>query len=316
MNSVAIVGLGNIGFRHLQAIAQLPDLENIYVIDPDSKINNKLNDINAAAKIHKFESLSEFINSKPALNLLISAVPTDIQFEIMPQILTMQSEVFLFEKPFAQSKSKYDAILALLNKNHSQTYINYQRNMWAGYRRIRDELSLNKDQKIHLEVYGNNWGLGCNAIHFIEAFRMITDAQSISAISAQMEVSRIEHKRGKQYEEFIGTISFRSELGHSLQVTSGNFSDASGNVFLTVFQEGLPRFFVDDEAGEITDLLTNEKTKHLQSFVSRTTFEFAKAIQVGQQANMLPTVDQARISHFAFYDALEMALKRNEFLIT
>ncbi len=311
MNAL-LIGFGNIGFRHFQAMLSNDQILKITIIDQNIETSLKLNSIETEKKITFLKSISEINHTH--FDFVVFALPSDVMMRELNQIKNIHADFALFEKPFAQSKKNYQELTDQIQKCFKYNHINCQRNAWQGYHFIRDIVQIS-DASVHVEVSGNQWGLGCNAVHFIEIFKLITNSTDLEVISSVIEKTNLTNKRGVQYEDFNGTIGIKNEKGNTLQITSGNVSDQIGNVFLTVYLNQMPKYLIDDEAGIVFDFEKKIFHEFPKAYVSSTTAALIDAVKEHKKI-FHPSVLEAKSSHFALFTALENALERTEFNIT
>jgi len=220
------------------------------------------------------------------------------------------------------SRAKFESLSDRLSKagKLDRTFVNCSRNSWPGYGKIREFIRENRKRTgFHLEVTGNLWGLGCNTVHFLDLFRFFTDAKEIRSVGAQLSTSPQGNKRGSHFEEFIGTASFKNDLGDSIQITSSGSQAGPSGIFLTLKERtgDEPRFYVSEDAGWAVDLPALSKFSLEAIYVSKSTKLLVDGIfSDPQNLFNFPTFKTAALAHHAFYIALEAATGKTEFGIT
>ena len=320
MNRVAIIGCGNIGYRHLSAAASLPAIDEIYVVEPnDHRRLQCLRDNpppSAGARLIGLKSVRDLVDLQTDLQLVISAVTSDVQTQLAPQIAGLMSSALLLEKPVAQGTRALAGLVAVLSGK--RVFVNCARGLWSGYSEARQLLS---ETQVHLEASGNLLGLGCNAVHFLELFRYLTSTSHVFASNAQFQLSPLGNKRGIDYEEFIGTASFRTERGDTLQLTSGFVSERPSTVSLIAKESATGKILlvVDEGTGSLWlpqgELLARRSLGMLH--VSQSTGLFLDALlNDAPLVAALPTLEAVRSSHEALYNCLTTATGREHFRIT
>jgi predicted dehydrogenase len=121
MYNIAIIGLGNIGARHLQSLAGIKKKLNIFVItrshDALLKINKKYFSKNQAGLIH----CSSVEKIKENLDLAIIATNSDIRYNITERLIRkVKIKAIIFEKVLFQTIKEYHDIIPLLKKKRSR----------------------------------------------------------------------------------------------------------------------------------------------------------------------------------------------------
>lgn len=200
---VLIVGLGNIGFRHLQAITNTKLNINLILVeisDNNIKIcNDYLNEIG-------FDSFKFYknINDIEIDNLDISIIATcsGIRLKLIENLfqnkkiqtiknLILEKIIFTNSNDF---KKLEDIIEGKLNKNNIYCSSNWFNIFYL------DELSSKYDlTNSKVNICGKNWGLACNSIHAIICFLNIFDEFKF----CPEDITIIDSKRDN-YKELLG----------------------------------------------------------------------------------------------------------------
>lgn len=321
MSRVAIIGCGNIGYRHLQALASVDSITELWIVEPNDARRAECVDGSlrpkTAATVQGVSSIDALPSAEP-FALVVSAVTADVQPRLAPRLAKLPAKTLLLEKPIGQSIADLDAISGALGGR--TTYVNCVRGLWSGYQRLRERLRSAR-VPVRIEVSGNAWGFGCNAVHFIELFAFLTSCKELRSVSAGLEPSPTGNKRGASFEEWVGTASFTNELGDSLQVTSGHADTTVTPSVITVrkLQGGALIACVN----EPTDLLvtTNDDGSVTGGplgllHVSTSTATFHSWLQGGGGGDLVPTLADSRRSHEALFGCLARATGKSTFRIT
>lgn len=217
--NVAIIGAGQLGSRHLQALKGSASPMNLYVID-----NNE--DSLKVAK-ERYDSSPISVNKVIKYDLLIENLPKDLDFVIVasgskPRASIVKSllersvvrnlvlEKFLFPK-----LADYDEIGRLLHHNNVNCWVNCPRRMYGMYQSIKNRIDI--DQPSSMYVYGNDWGLCCNAIHMIDIFMYLVGEERYYVETCNLKEEVVESKRSG-YIEFYGIIRIRTPKGNTLEM--------------------------------------------------------------------------------------------------
>lgn len=217
---IVIVGAGNIGFRHLQSLVSHPQAKGYHfaVVDPFQESLKRAENLcqEQQAQVSLYSDL-EHLNSEAQPELLVSAVRASEQQQVLTQSIGLTPKKLLIEKPFMQSLKDYKFFEKLACHSKIKSYVNLSRRMWAGYRTIKENL-LKERAPINIRVAGMGWGLGCNAIHFLDLFSWVTGANEIILLESKLSPSCMPNKRGKNFEEFVGVFLCKNSKGDQLQV--------------------------------------------------------------------------------------------------
>ena len=140
MSHVLVIGCGNIGARHLQAVCGVVGVETVTVVDRDP---SRLDELEGSGKVpatraelHLHRDLESVLKEGIEIDLAISAVTADQLPGLLPAVCELNPAQILLEKPVAQSRASFDAVCALLADRRA--YVNCIRSSFPGYRSIRD----------------------------------------------------------------------------------------------------------------------------------------------------------------------------------
>jgi len=219
---VIIVGCGNIGSRLLQSVSnvKVDGLTEIIALEP----------FRAAWDIarERFDqenkggyalTLVDNAGDLPArASLIIFAMDARNRLSAMQDVLPRcQTPHILLEKILFTKWDEYQAARALIDQAGAKCWVNTSRNIWSGYQIFKDDLA---GQSItDFTVSGSDWGLGCNAIHFLSAFEFIS-GDPITALSVAPGTAAILESKRAGYQELTGTLVGKSENGAVISVAS------------------------------------------------------------------------------------------------
>lgn len=205
-HNICIIGAGNIGSRHLQALAKITAPLSIQVIDPSpnplaiAKI--RYEEIDNKSK-HQITYLQNLNDIKGPVGIVIIATTSNVRSAIAKQLLNKTTvKYIIFEKILFDKANEYQEIKKLLAKNNVKAWVNCPRRMMPFYNSLLNTL---KGTKIQYMVSGSEWGLACNAIHYIDHMAYLTDCYDFEVDTTSLDQSIIESKR-KGFLELTGTL--------------------------------------------------------------------------------------------------------------
>ena len=171
MKKIAIIGAGQLGSRHLQGIAQSKINIDIEVVEPFEQsrimakdryyeIENRKNINN----IHFYESIKELSTN---LDIVIVATGANVRSKIVIELLKLkQVKYLILEKVLFQTIEEYFIVEKILKETNTLCWVNHTRRMFPFYTKLK-QLFKNSEQ-ISYNYQGGDWGVGCNALHFID----------------------------------------------------------------------------------------------------------------------------------------------------
>lgn len=248
-NSILLIGAGQLGSRHLQALALYETPCEIYVIDPFpislDTAKSRFEEINGFDK-HKIIYISTIQElEKDSFDLAIIATNSKIRSNIIKDLLHKSKvNFFILEKVLFQTVKEYNEINELLKSSNSKAFVNCPGRTYTFYQDLKKSITAN--EQVQMEIIGSNWGLGCNSIHFIDLFNYLTD-ESILDWQNNLDPGFTNSKR-EGYKEFFGNIQGQSINGNRLSITC--FKNTNPVNYSIRISTPNKRFVIDPGIGE------------------------------------------------------------------
>lgn len=220
MQICGIIGAGQIGSRHLQALAAMPTPLKVYVCDPSADSLRQCQQRLEETPGWRTHIQAEFVDAPsrlPAhLDLAIVATNSKHRWDALQRLLD-QSEVkfLLLEKFLFPSPDPYRWAAELLGPQQSTTWVNCNRRVWPVYRELQRELA---GRKIHYRVSGSQWGLACNSIHFIDQLAFFTGQQNYALDDVQLTL--VDQQKRPGFIDFVGSLRGTTSRGDRFEITS------------------------------------------------------------------------------------------------
>lgn len=305
MYQVAIIGAGQLGSRHLQGLKVAASPLSITVVDSSQESLKIAKDrYEAVSAIGEKEILlTEDLNQLPAtLDLAVVATSSKPRASIVRSLLNHSVvKNLILEKVLFTKLEDYDEIESLLKAKDVRCWVNCPRRMFGSYQKIK--MNLSYSEPINMEYIGKEWGLCCNAMHFIDVFMYLTGEDNYTIDTNGIEPEIIESKRNG-YVEMNGTLSLTTLKGNSLKLTS---SKTLQNTPYVDIKNGMNYIALDEIQGELT--IEGKTEKVATPFQSQMTGLVADMIFSTGFCPLTPYEESARY-HRIFIK--EMLLKYND----
>jgi hypothetical protein len=222
MYNIAIIGIGELGSRHLQGAKRAKVAMNLYAVDPNEaslalgkKRYNEIEENEYEKKIVYLNSITEL---PQILDVVIVATNSAVRCAIALELIkTKTIQNFLLEKFLFQSEHEYEIINTALKNNNINCLVNCCRRAFFGYQSIKEELAHGENLNFHAS--GSNWGIGCNAIHYIDLFAYLTNDMDIEYNTSALYPEIYLSKRNG-YIEFAGIITGKTKLNNLITLSS------------------------------------------------------------------------------------------------
>ncbi|MBQ4861995.1 Gfo/Idh/MocA family oxidoreductase [Pseudoalteromonas sp. MMG013] len=298
---ILIVGCGGIGARHLQGVLKSSLPLSIDVVDIDkesltnaSKLAGEVTLGNAQTQVHYKTVLPEGQDYSVA----IVATTSHVRLHVMRELLNSNHVTSLILEKFLFSfKNEYQQAKNLLKQHSVKAYVNCPRRMNPNYQALKKELK--KHSNWQFSVEGNEWGLACNAVHFLDIYRYLTEEQQPLVLEGKgLEPYIFESKRGG-YKEVFGRITSSSK---ELSILCGHSEKMSLQVKLTSEHQEV---LIDELAGTIEFNGDIQEIRPFETvYQSNLSYQFVEQ-SIREEPMTLTPFEESADTHLALLDTLE-----------
>ncbi len=227
MRDIAIIGAGNIGSRHLQALKGVKNQLNIIVIDPSQdslKIaEDRYNTSQIIGNDHQITYSNKISDINKDLEIAIIATSSSVRREVIENLFHhINVKFMLLEKILFQKEKDYYVIQELLNSNRCFAWINCTRRIIPVYRNKMKNWFDKK--KIYYSLSGNNFDLITNVIHHVDYMAYLLDSTKFKVDTTYLNRKLVPSRR-PGFQELSGILQVHFENG-----SHGTFSCNSSGV--------------------------------------------------------------------------------------
>ena len=215
MKKIFIIGAGQLGSRHLQALKSIKKTLDIYIIDPSresleiAKERYETIPGNQNNKVSYNESIKS-IDSSQKIDIVIIATNSNVRAEITKALLEkFEVKSIIFEKILFQKREDYFTVSKLLKNKNVKGYVNCCMRMMSFYNEIQSSF---KGTKFKYLVSGSQYGLVTNLIHYIDHMAFLNQNTDYTADTSFLDDNLIESKR-KGFYELNGTFQVKFKNG-------------------------------------------------------------------------------------------------------
>ena len=208
--NIAIVGCGNIGFRHYQSLLKIIGSINLWVIDNSGSRINEIKDLeNIKDKYKKKIIYSNKLHSLPKkIDLLIIATNSIERLNVLKEIIKYTNIKFLVLEKFLFTRiSDYVETSKILKRKKIKSWVHMPVQTFPFYTFLINKLK--KEKEFEILIKGPEKNLGCNAIHYLGIYYEIIRNNEFKINIAELDKKIVSSKR-KGYIEFNGKIIFSS----------------------------------------------------------------------------------------------------------
>ncbi len=305
---ILLVGCGEIGSRHLQALAKIEVPTEIWVIDPslDSlKVGKeRFEQIPTNQNIKSIQFKEKFPASLHELDLSIISTTSKTRYSVFKDITEKTTcKNFILEKiVFPNKQLFYDANEICLKKGIKCWVNNYRREeqYW------KDIRSLFADKGNFELFYGNaDWHLCTNIIHILDLITWLSN-EKISKIDGTKLNKKIFKSKRSGFLELTGTItgvtsnngSFKLESVENIPYDQVEFTISNDMIKLKIKEEKGEAILMKKENNWIP-----EKQKVEIRYQSDVTHHIVRSILETGNCN-LPTLEESSEIHVPILECL------------
>ena len=214
--NIVLVGCGNIGSRHIQALTKLPFKITLHLVEPSLESQNltksRLDEI-SLDNIDELVWHSSVEEPIPKSDLTIIATQSIGRADLIKNLLENGHSRFLIEKIVCQSTEEYKSLNSKFQEFGAKGWINTNRRYMEPYRQLKDSI---KDESFYMYILAGDVGLGSNAYHFVDLFSWFSNEENISINGDLLDKKIIFSKRGNNLLEFSGTLTCKNETSSSM----------------------------------------------------------------------------------------------------
>lgn len=265
-HKIVLIGAGQLGSRHLQGLANIDIPVSIDVIDPNEAslltAQERYAQIAANPNISKVRFLPRISDLSGQIDLAIIATGADVRAEIISSLLLNHPvRNLLLEKVLFQKEADFERIASLLNRQQVYAEVNCPRRIFPFYMQLKEILLL--ESGFSFSVDGSNWGIGCNAIHFLDLFAHLSGDSVVAIKDVLLDENIIESKR-PGFVEFTGVISGNNLRGDSFSISS---RIEPGVPLKITIETGAQLIEIDEAAGKASFFDKLSEVKRQESFM-------------------------------------------------
>ena len=275
---IIVVGAGQIGSRHLQALAKIPGVTHVVAVDPlpesRQRAATRWRDVpgHEHADLQLVSSIAEVPVERYDLAVLASNAPG--RLEQLRAVAGLGIKQVLAEKLLFQSLEEIDAALELCRSSGVRLYPNYVYRYASPWAILAGRLG---GKPFELRVAAGDIGLGTNLPHWLDLFEYLA-ASPLIELSVELARPAYASKRGGGLLDFAGRAEGMSASGARVALS---FVDGIAVPVATIMTaEG--DLVLDEASGIVSGSMADPSLKLEMPMVSHTTSLAVPDILAGQ----------------------------------
>lgn len=219
---VLLIGCGQLGSRHLQAVASLKEVGEICVVDPNAasiglgkERLKQIPDLNSNIIFSWHQKLNENCLGG---DLCVIATQARIRPQVFKKVATEYGyKKFLIEKIVSQSIEEYEDMLSFSEDKEVSTWVNCKARTFGIHKYIKSRLR--PSEQITFSAIGGNHGLANNGIHEVDLFVFHDGAVNLYRSGSEIDEVLHSSKRGSQICDLSGSLYGYSDKGSKFMVS-------------------------------------------------------------------------------------------------
>jgi len=220
---IGIIGFGQIGGRHLQSMLKLNYPLNIFLVDENADVFNKVSSLSAqigldykiqstnliTVKSHNIYYLSSIKNLPALLDFVIISTTASKRLESLKELVKAREiKCLVLEKVLFTHLPDYHEAQKIIQNNKITTYVNCNLRAIDFYQEVKNRNDFHLIN--HMKVTGKSWGLGCNLIHFVDLFTYYFGNINRDKDEIDCAIDKIFPSKRAGYIEFNGEVHIKN----------------------------------------------------------------------------------------------------------
>lgn len=231
MKTVYLSGLGVMGRRHLRGLVRAG--ASVVAFDPDPVSHAK-----AASELAAEGLPAESLKCVTALpsgefDAAVFSETAAWRHGNLGQFLERaRATRFLLEKPLSSNPDHVEAYVGMFERAGvplPAVSVNFPRRLWGITHRLRELAAGSVD--VQMTINGGAFGLGCNGIHYLDAFLFLAGAERAEIQFCNIDKMMVASGRGRQFADYGSRFLLRAGNISLFCATSAN---SSAPVMVTV----------------------------------------------------------------------------------
>ena len=215
-NKILLVGCGQLGSRHLQAVAALKNISEIHIVDSNNSSlelgKRRLLETVDLNKDIVFKWANEISNTIGHGDLCIIATHAKGRTELIKKIYEeLGYKNFLIEKIVSQSLYDYKGLMDFCDSNDILVWVNCKTRAYAVHKYIKSRLDPS-ELIVFSEIAGNH-GLANNGVHAADLFLFYDGTAKINSAGSKIDEILHSSKRGNDIYDLSGVLHGYTDKG-------------------------------------------------------------------------------------------------------
>jgi predicted dehydrogenase len=247
MFKIKIIGAGQLGSRHLQALKAVKQPLDIQVVDPSAaslQVAKERYDAVSTEQAHQI-SFSTSFDRTDGTDVAIVATNSDVRRKALESLFdASETRLLVVEKLLFNHRADYAEIESKLAETGAKAWVNCPMRVMPVYEQIRENIAATP---ISYRVTGSQFGLVTNAIHYIDHVAHLCGCTEFELDTSGLDRNPIPSKR-PGFLELNGTLVARFADGSRCEITC--YPTGAAPVVVEIFNEK-NRYVIRESEGKL-----------------------------------------------------------------
>jgi len=245
---LGLIGSGQLGSRHLQAIANIDLPIEIDVVDPSCEslkiAKVRFEELPKNPNVKRISFFNSINDLHSEIDLCIVATNSDVRAIVTEELLLKKKVKYLIlEKILFQTENEYETIGNLIERYNVKTWVNCPRRMLSVYRQIRANLT--NSHLYEINISGSSLDLASGSIHMIDLMAYLTGIDEYNINGDLLDPDVLESKR-IGFLEVTGSLKGSFKDGPNFSISS--FKDGKvPSIIQLISQKAI--YFISEDSG-------------------------------------------------------------------
>lgn len=291
--NIAIIGVGALGKRHLEAVLKSNLEFDVYCIDP---FESAIAGIEETYKSKHCMYCGTDINILPdSLDFVVISTTSNVRRKMFDQLVEhCQVKNILFEKVLFQKEEDYKYVQEKLIEYNISAWVNCVRREQESWRNVKEHIK--NWNMMQMFIYGSDWGLGCNGIHMLDLIDYLSDANSNLVIDKMYFDNEIIDSKRNGFKEIHGHW-----VGHTdkCELFTISCTDTKNNPLIIEIIGANEKIIINEAHSKMKKIDFNSSEEVVEEFpmlyVSQTTQIIMESILLNGKCNLIDFNDSCKL---------------------
>ena len=262
MNKIAVIGIGNLGLRHMESLVKSLSKFELFAVEPDEFNRNKaikyFKEVAQKQTVQQVSFLQKVKELPAEMDVVIIATGANGRLKVISELLTSKKvSAIILEKVLFQKISDYKECSELLEQSNTIAFVNCPMRSYVAFQQIKSFFG--DDIPSTMSVSGADWSMGCNAVHYLDLFAFLTGKHA-TKIKLDLD-NKVKESKRQGYIEFTGTMKGFSSNG---QITLQSIENSALGKLILLFAKD--KYCVVDEYAQYYIFGSADREPEMKTF--------------------------------------------------